>query len=155
MLNRNKRSFNLQSFNIDQLPIKRILLLALMAYLLIFVEALVLTSYRMLSLPYALTLFCSEDADFFVICVNEVIQLVLFSWQWSATKFSIYVFSLTPLLYLLMVRQKGSIVSSMLLLITILLMAIAVSFKPPWVELVSVLMSGLLATCFIKKNNTL
>lgn len=141
-----------RSFNIDQLPIKRILWLSLLAYVLVFIEALFLTSYRMLSLPYALSLFCSNDADFFVTCVNEVMKLVLYSWQWSAAKFSVYVATLTPLFYFSIVRQKGSIASTMLLLMLIVLVAIASTIAPPWVELMSVLMSILIATCFIKRK---
>lgn len=152
MRNRKKLSFNGPSFNIDQLPIKRIVLLALLSYILIFIEASLLTSYRMLTLPHALAFFCSDAADIFVPCVNEVIKIMLYGGEWSAVKFSIYVATLTPLFYLLMVRQKGSPASNMLVLTLFLLVAIAATMQPSWVELASVLMSSLLAGCFIKKR---
>jgi hypothetical protein len=52
-----------------------------------------------------------------------------------------------------MYRQKGSPVSNMLVLTVILLIAIAASVNPPWAELAAVLMSSLLAGCFIKKRH--
>jgi hypothetical protein len=152
MRNRRTISFNNQSFNIDQLPIKRILLLAILAYLLMAIELFFLTGYRMLSLPNAAALLCGDAAEVYVPCVNEVIKIMLFGGQWSAIKFSIYVFTLAPLFYLLMVRQKGSPASSMSLLTLILLMVIIATIQPPWIELAAVLTSSLLAGSLIKKR---
>jgi hypothetical protein len=147
-----RKSLNIPSLNIDELPIKRILLLAILAYFLIFLGAVLLTTYRMMYLPIAIAHLCSDDINFFEICVNEVIKIILFGSEWGAIKFSIYTALLTPLIYLLMVRQKGSPVSNMLALTVILLIAIAASVNPPWAELAAVLMSSLLAGCFIKKR---
>jgi hypothetical protein len=152
MRNRNKRSLNIQSLNIDQLPIKRILLLAILAYILMMIELFLLTSYRLLWLPNAAALLCGDAAEAYLPCVNEVITIMLFGGQWSAIKFSTYVFTLTPLIYLLMVRQKGSPFSNILFLTIILLMVIVATIKPPWAELAALLTSSLLAGCFIKKD---
>jgi hypothetical protein len=153
MRNRRKSSFNNLSLNIDELPIKRILLLAFLAYILMMVELFLLTSYRLLWLPNAASMLCGDAPDIFLPCVNEVINIMLFGGQWSAIKFSLYVFTLTPLFYLLMVRQKGSPFSNMLLLAIILLLVISATIKPPWAELAAVLTSNLLAGCFIKKRH--
>lgn len=152
MRHKKTRSLNLQSLNIDQLPIKRILLISILAYLCIVIELFLLTGYRMLYLPNAAAMFCGDAAVAYVPCVNEVIKLMLFGGQWSAIKFSIYTFTITPLFYLLLRRQKGSPVSSLLLLTLVLLIIIAATIKPSWVELAAVTVGGLLAACFMTKN---
>lgn len=152
MRHKKARSFNLQSLNIDQLPIKRILLISILAYLCIVIELFLLTSYRMLYLPHAAATFCGDAAVAYVPCVNEVIKLMLFGGQWSAIKFSIYTFTITPLFYLLLSRQKGSPVSSLMLLTLVLLIIIAATIRPSWIELASVIVGGLLAACFITKK---
>ena len=151
---RNKRNSanNAQSLSIDQLPIKRILLLSILAYLLMVIELFFLTSYRMLSLPNAAALLCGDAAEVYVPCVNEVIKIMLFGEQWSAVKFSIYVFTLLPIFFLFMLWQKGPLATSMLLLSSILLLVIGATIEPPWVEIAAVFISSLLAGCFIKKR---
>jgi hypothetical protein len=148
-----RKSLNIPSLNIDELPIKRILLLAILAYFLIFLGAVLLTVYRMMYLPIAIAHLCSNDINFFEVCVNEAIKIILYGSEWRAIKFSIYTALLTPLIYLMMYRQKGSPISNMLALTVILSIAIAASIKPSLIELAAVLMSSLLAGCFIRKRH--
>jgi hypothetical protein len=148
-----RKSLNIPSLNIDELPIKRILLLAILAYLLISFVLVLLTLYRSMSIPTGIVYLCRDAINIIDVCVNEVIKQVLHGPEWSAIKFSVFVAMLTPFFYRLLSRQKGSPASNMILLNAILLMLIIVTVKPPWIEVAAVLMSSLLAGCFIKKRH--
>jgi len=125
------RSSNTHSFNVDQLPIKRILFAAALCYLLLTFELFLLTSYRISSLPSAAAALCSDAAEVYAACLNELIKIMLYSGQWNAVKFSIYVFTLSPIIYLLMHKQRGSNTSTTLVLTIILMLAIAGTLTPP------------------------
>lgn len=145
------RSNSTHSLNVDQLPVKRILLVSVLCYLLLVIELFLLTSYRMSSLPNAAAALCGDAADAYTACLNELINIMLFNGQWNAVKFSIYVFTLTPITYLLIHKQKGSNTSTILVLTTILTLTISGTLTPPWVELIAVLFSSTLAGLLIKK----
>ncbi len=146
------RSASNHALNFDQLPVKRILAVSLLCYLLVVIELFLLTSYRVSALPSAAAVLCGDAADVYAACVNELIKIMLYNGQWSAVKFSIYVFTLTPITYLLMRKNKGSNTGAMLVLTIILLLAIAGTLKPPWVELVAALFSSILAGLLIKRR---
>ncbi|MFT7491746.1 MAG: hypothetical protein ACI80S_001343 [Pseudohongiellaceae bacterium] len=155
MRSKNKSSLNIQSLKIDQLPIKRILLLVILSYLLMAFGLFFLTVYRMLVIPYAFNLVCSDvGLALLELCANEVIRIALYGPEWSAVKFSFYVVVLTPLFYLLLTRQKGSTTSSLLILAFTLSIAVITTLDGTWAEPLAVLISSLLVGCFIKKNRT-
>ncbi len=145
------KSANIRSLNFDQLPIKRIFAVSLLSYFLIAIELFLLTTYRMSALPYAAQSLCADEPDVYTACVNELIKIMLFGAQWSAVRFSIYFFTLTPIIYLLMRKHKGQTTSSMLVLTITLLLIIAATLSPPWIELASTATSLLLAGLLITK----
>ncbi len=84
MRSKNKSSLNIQSLKIDQLPIKRILLLVILSYLLMAFGLFFLTVYRMLVIPYAFNLVCSDvGLALLELCANEVIRIALYGPEWS------------------------------------------------------------------------
>jgi hypothetical protein len=153
MRSRRKSSLNISSLNIDELPIKRIVLVAILAYILIAFIYFVLTVYRMLVVPYGFLEVCNDiGPELLEFCLNEVIQLAQHGLGWSCIKFSAYVVIITPLFYLLLAKQKGSIVSTQLSLSLILLMLVTATIETKWAEQAAILISCLLAGCFIKRR---
>ena len=137
---------------LNAVSIKRLVLASLVSYGVIAVLFFLLTAFRMSYMPGAAQLICGDDPSTMSFCVAELTKYMLFGAQWSAVKFTVYVFALTPLLWLFY-RRTGFDVGINLLALFLSVMAILVlSIKPPWVEIAALLTTCLLVGAFILRR---
>jgi hypothetical protein len=131
---------------------KRIIIVTIMAYLVIAIELFFLTSYRLLYLPHAMEVLCSDDMSTYTVCANEVIKIMLFGAQWNAVKFTVYVATLT-LLFFTSFRRCGSMVGIHMLAACVLtLFIVFASISPAWVEVAAVITAALLSGSYIARR---
>ncbi len=139
---------------IDHIAIKRIVFTSLLAYLVIAAELMLLTSYRILHLQSAAEILCSNDLSSYVICMNELIHIMLFGGQWSAVKYTVYVCTLFPIIFLLFLRERVNISANMLALSLVVVTALMATMTPAWIESAAVLSATLLVALVMSRQHS-
>ena len=134
------------------MPVRRLIISSVLLYLFIAALLFLLTVFRMSYMPAAAQVVCGDDPTTMSVCVAELTKLMLFGAQWSAVKFTVYVCLLTPAIYLGFLRARGDVRTNLLALFGVMLLALIATIKPPWVEVVALLTSSVLAGAIIYRR---